>query len=187
MRPSFLLSLTLLLAACGTGSWPAPADLAQNPLYVYAEQSLLTQHLANVEIKDGQGSGSLAGQRQVSIRASQDAQAIIASGWSGMFVPAADEVSGAALLLDGTLFFGPDFMLPPGLDVHVYLSSAVDPREGVFPDETALDLGRLATPFGAQAIALPQGTPTDGTLRTVVLRDEALGRLMSFAQLSRSN
>ena len=51
-----------------------------------------------------------------------------------------------------------------------------------FPDETAVDLGRLESAYGAQHYAVP---PLDyaNQLRTAVLYDRELKRIHGFAQL----
>lgn len=183
-----LLALAVLaLAACGSADrYPSTATLEQNPLFVYARESLLVQHLTDIEIAGKAATGSLTTYKQTALRAAQDAQAHMQGGWLGTFVPAADDVMGTALLLPGTLFIGPSFVMPPTPATHVYLSGAVDPRDGDFPDTTAVDLGPLPSPFGAMAFPLPAGTTVDGTLRTVVIYDEAMKRLVGFAQLEKA-
>lgn len=186
-RLSLLALAALALTACGSSaSFPSPQALERNPLFVYARESLLVQHLTDIEIAGKAATGSLTTYKQVATRAAQDAQAAMQSGWLGVFVPAADEVMGTALLLPGTLYFGPSFVMPPTPAPHIYLSNTVDPRDGAFPDETAVDLGPLLSPFGAMTLPLPTGTTVDGTLRTVVLYDETLKRLIGFAQLEKA-
>jgi hypothetical protein len=182
-----LLAAALLLAACGAPArYPSPQTLERNPLFVYARASLLVQHLTDIEIAGKAASGSLATYKQAAMRAAQDAQADMSAGWLGTFVPAADDVMGSALLLPGTLFIGPSFVMPPTPVPHVYVSGVVDPRDGDFPDATAVDLGPLPSPFGAMVFPLPAGTAVDGTLRTVVIYDQALDRLVGFAQLEKA-
>lgn len=132
-------------------------------------------------------SGSLKTAKLQSLRAAQDAQAIIQEGWLGSFVRGQDdEVTGSVLLLDGWLHIGPSFLMTPGLDVHVYVSQMIDPLEGTFPDETAIEVGPLVTAFGMQSLPLPASVSLDGTYRTVVLYDEAVQRVSAFAQLEKA-
>jgi hypothetical protein len=132
---SLALIGSLALAACSGASvatWPNRAALDVNPLYVYAEQSLLAQHLTNLQIGGHFSSGALAtaleSAKRSALRASQDAQASMQAGWGGTFVPGEDDTSGHVVLLPTGLFFSPDFFIAPGADVHVYLPTAVDPR-----------------------------------------------------------
>ncbi len=182
----FVAVTALALAACGAAHFPSSQTLEQNPLYVYARESLLVQHLTDIEIAGKAATGSLTPYKQAAIRTAQDAQAAMQGGWLGTFVPADDDVMGSVLLLPATLFVGPSFVMPPTPTPHIYLSGVVDPRDDAFPDASAVDLGPLPTPFGAMTLPLPAGTATDGTLRTVVLYDPALKRLISFAQLEKA-
>lgn len=189
---SVLLSAALpalFLSACsGRGvAFPSPDTIAQNPLYLYADESLRVQYIANLQLKEPTMSGSLKTAKLQSLRAAQDAQAIIQEGWLGSFVRGQDdEVTGSVLLLDGWLHIGPSFLMTPGLDVHVYVSQMIDPLEGAFPDETAIEVGPLVTAFGMQSLPLPASVSLDGTYRTVVLYDEAVQRVSAFAQLEKA-
>ena len=90
---------------------------------------------------------------------------------------------GTALLTGNTLYLSPDFEGTPGLSLHLFLTTAVDPRDVEFPDADAIDLGPLKSAYGAQEFAA--NLPLNQVLyRTVILWDAALERLVSFAQLS---
>jgi hypothetical protein len=91
---------------------------------------------------------------------------------------------GEVLILDGKLYIGPDFETKPGPDLHAYLSTVLDPRDGSFPDEAAIDLGILANPYGAQIYNLSPEVSENAELRTFVLYDTKLRRIYGFAQLS---
>lgn len=91
---------------------------------------------------------------------------------------------GLALLLGQRLYFGTDFECDPGMNLHVYLSKTVDPRDVSFPDRGSIDLGVMRSAYGAQSYDIP-GTSVDPQIRTVVLYDQATGLIHSFAQLSK--
>ena len=68
--------------------------------------------------------------------------------------------------------------------MRVYLTTAVDPRGVNFPDASALSLGLLQTPYGAQEYAFDE-SDSNPEFRTVVLYDTRLERIYGFAQLSK--
>jgi hypothetical protein len=102
---------------------------------------------------------------------------------TGNFLTVHELTDGTAMVKDGTLYFSPHFATYPGPDLRVYLSNVVDPRDASFPDESALDLGKLKTPYGIQSYVLTDEQKMS-EFRTVVLFDAALHRLYAFAQLS---
>ncbi|MBI1934776.1 hypothetical protein HYS30_03875, partial [Candidatus Peregrinibacteria bacterium] len=92
-------------------------------------------------------------------------------------------VRGMALLSGNTLYLSPDFEGTPGISLHLFLTTVVDPRDVKFPDADVVDLGPLKSAYGAQAF--PATLPLNPILyRTAVLWDTALERLIAFAQLS---
>jgi hypothetical protein len=105
-------------------------------------------------------------------------------GAKGALIPIKESVTGNVLLLQDTLNFSSDFETKPGPDLHVYLTTVVDPRDKAFPDATAVDLGPIQSAYGAKQYALP-GKTDPGVLRTLVLFDRTLKRIYGFAQLSK--
>ncbi len=77
--------------------------------------------------------------------------------------------------------------MEPGPEVYVMISTILDPRSesgaSIFPDASAVNLGRLQTPYGAQTYVIPEASK-DTVFRTVVLWDKRLERVMGFAQLA---
>jgi hypothetical protein len=102
----------------------------------------------------------------------------------GNMIPIGDFAKGDVLYVQGALYFGTLFEIDPLPDLHVFLTTVVDPREVTFPDATAMDLGLLQSAYGAQTYAVPE---VDNPLlyRTVVLWDTEFGRLHSFGQLAK--
>jgi hypothetical protein len=84
------------------------------------------------------------------------------------------------------LYLSSDFVSKPGTNLHVYLTTVVDPRDGSFPDPTAIDLGAIQTVYGAQQFAVPKQEKPE-LLRTFVLWDKGFNRLYGFAQLTKTN
>ncbi len=189
--PAFLVLLVApaVLTACGDArvAYPNREDIERNPLYVYAKNSLQVQYITNLEAKEPNMSGALKTPKLQALRAAQDSQALIQEGWLGTFVRGQDDdVTGSVVLIDGWMHIGPSFLMTPGIDMHVYLTQAIDPMEGTFPDETAVEVGPLVTAFGLQSLPLPAGLTLDGTYRTVVLYDAAVKRVLGFAQLEKA-
>lgn len=112
------------------------------------------------------------------------ARDLMSEGMQGAIIALTQDVVGYVLTLDGTLYISSEFTTDPGLDLHVYLSEAVDPRDAHFPDPTAVDLGKLQSPYGAQSYTIASKKSPE-LLRTFVLYDRTLKRLYGFAQLSK--
>ena len=105
-------------------------------------------------------------------------------GMFGFFTPVKSGMGGSVLYKDGRLMFSTDFYSTPGPDLHLYLTTVVDPRDVAMPDVTAVDLGRLEYPYGA--LTLPVARLDDPErFRTVALWDVKLKLLYGFAQLSK--
>ncbi len=113
-----------------------------------------------------------------------EVQEEIGNGFRGAILSIQEDAHGHVLYLDDTLYFSSDFDADPGINLHAYLTTAVDPREGKFPDSTALDLGEVTVPYGAQSFAVPHQKRPE-LYRTFVLFDATLKRLYGFAQLNR--
>ncbi len=117
-------------------------------------------------------------------RISEAARDLQAEGFLGMMISVDEEVTGYALYLDDMLYLSSDFETKPGPNLHVFLTVLVDPRGQVFPDKTAVDLGVIQNPFGAQQYSVPhQKDPA--YLRTLVLYDKNLKRAYGFSQLGK--
>jgi len=194
--PSFALTLVLgsiALAGCSSPVSDNQADLLKNPLYAryyYQDQAdmMANYNIQNDPIlKDSEKKGVIESVRTRALEHLQNANAKINAGRRGSFVSDTDYAAGNALLADGTLFFGQDFNTLPGPEVYVYASMLLDPRDGsgsvLFPDESAVNLGPLKPPYGAQTYGVP-ADHKDKAFRLVGLWDKRLGRLLGFAQLS---
>lgn len=182
-----VFSCALLLSAC-TGT-AATHDLYDNPLYAeWYYQDLVDEMVELVlredEItKDERKMNIIEDTRRDALQKQKDAERRQYEGIMGQFISDIETTRGEALLLDDTLYLGPDFDTVPGPDLHLYLTTAVDPRDS-FPDETAIDLGELRDAYGAQAYAVPMSEGEERPQwRTLVLWDEQLERLYGFAQL----
>jgi hypothetical protein len=105
------------------------------------------------------------------------------AGMMGPLLSVDESVNGFALLRNGILYLSSDFTVSPGPSLHLYLSQTIDPREGTFPDETAIDLGEIQTIYGAQTYR-PTLQGEDKLYRTIALFDTTLNRLYGFGQLS---
>ncbi len=193
---SFALALALAsvaLAGCSSPVSQNQADLLQNPLYAryyYQDQAdmMANYNIQNDPIlKDSEKKGTIESVRTRALEHLKNANAKINAGRRGSFMSDTDYAAGNALLTDGTLYFGQDFNTLPGPEVYVYASMLLDPREGsgsvLFPDESAVNLGLLKSPYGAQTYSVP-ADQKDKAFRLVGLWDKRLGRLLGFAQLS---
>lgn len=192
-RSRFLaLSVPLFLAACAgatqEAATPSLHDNLRNPLYADRYWSEMVDRLTMLQIQSGavlrdpKKAQTAETVKQDALKRSQEISAEIRKGLSADFVSIDEQVEGRVLLLDGTLYFGSNFVSYPGPALRVYLSDALDPRSRAFPGPSDVDLGILENPYGTQSYALPEAKK-DGEYRTVVLWDRRLGRLYAFAQL----
>lgn len=184
---SFPLAV-LLLAACAPGT---SADLRmrlENPLYAEQYYDELVDSMVNMElqndplVKDPAMKELIEETRTEALRLSNEADEQQNKGLIGAIMSDFGYAAGEALLLDNTLYLGATFSTIPGPELHVYLTTVVDPRDGTFPDDTAMDLGAIHNAYGDQSYDLPEETDPTG-LRTLVLWDEQLKRIYGFAQL----
>lgn len=194
-RSSALLALPLLLAGCGYGLPRQDAvlqDQLRNPLYAEYYYDDLTDQMISIALRDDPMMADAAKRNTIDrtrTRALEHAQYAIKTqmkGRSGVFVSDMHLVTGDALLLDGILYIGPTFDAAPGPSQSLYLTTTVDPRDGAFPDPTAVRIGGLKNQYGAQAFDVSTLTPAAGTgaFRTAVLWDDELNVLYGFAQLT---
>ncbi len=178
-----LLSV-LLLSACGN-----QGDIAGNPLVRTQHDEELADSLANIIIQkdplaDDPSTRAILENGIAEAKKSLAATQTLKRGSiSGPFIPLYESVQGWALFQNGTLYLSSDFQSRPGLDLHLYLTTLVDPRDAAFPDITAVDLGRIEYPYGAMTLKGPTGDAAKN-LRSLVLWDAKLKRLHGFVQLS---
>lgn len=201
MRRFPFIALALILVSC-TRAGDISQDPLLNPLVMEQQEAELIEHLVNMQIRNDPSMAdsvikrAVDRERAAAVARSQEASQKVRAGIIGNFQSVGEEAHGTALMTDGGLYFSTDFIVAPGIDVHVYLTSAVDPRDlPSFPDATAIDLGQLRTPYGAQAYATPNMLKmvdgsgavleTEETFdhTTVVLFDDGIGRMHGFAQL----
>ncbi len=181
-----VLGCLSLLAAC---SGPTARPDA-NPLLRIQREEELADSLANVIIMKDPVADDESTRKFIEseiVRAKEslaEAQRLQLKGASGPFIPVKESVEGWALYIDGMLYLSSDFHSRPGTDLHLYVSTVVDPRDVAFPDVTALDLGRIDYPYGAMALPVSTDYKPE-ELRSVVLWDAKLKRLHGFVQLSR--
>ncbi len=177
------LCITLSLSACSTHT-------SSNPLTDSRYGDELADTLANLIIQSDPLSKDPTMLKTINdnIAMAKDmgnsARDQMAEGMQGAIIALNQDVVGYVLTLDGTLYFSSEFVTDPGLDLHVYLTEAVDPRDGAFPDPSAVDLGKLQSPYGAQSYAITSKKSPE-LLRTFVLYDRTLNRIYGFAQLSK--
>ena len=185
-RIAFLFAGTLLLAACTAGPSASLQDRLQNPLFAEYYYDDLVDQMVTLQLHNDPAVVEDAGKdladatRRDALQQSRDAQGLQQQGRMGEFVEAEAYAKGEVLLTDDALYFHPTFLATPGVDIRVMLTESIDPRDVEFPDPSAQDLGGLKSPYGDQWYAL--SAPQD-SMRTVVLWDAGLKRLMSFAQL----
>ncbi len=191
MRITPLLTLSaLLLTACGTTTGALQKDNLKNPLYAAQYYADLTERMVNLELqkdpvtKDARKKAIIDQTRKNGVANEQRAASVKAQGQEGTFVSDSGLVRGEVLLLKHTLFFGVDFAAVPGPELHVFVSTVLDPRDVRFPDSTAVDLGPLPDVFGAQSMSIAE-TADLSKMRSAVLHDVKLGQMYGFAQLSK--
>jgi hypothetical protein len=194
--PLFLAGLSVALAGCGNAVGLPTHDAAlqdqlRNPLYAEYYYDDLTEFMVDLALQEDPILTEPSVRDTVDrarTRGLQHAALAVRAqekGKRGSFISDRGLTSGEALLLDSVLYFGPTFDSPPGPSLSVYLTTTIDPRDGEFPDATAVRVGELKNQYGAQSFAVPMPRSGSGdTLRTAVLWDDELGLLFGFAQLS---
>jgi len=194
MKTSPLLSALplalFLIAGCSQNA--AQEDLLRNPLYSRFYYQDLANHMADYSIqndpilKDAEKKGIIESTRSRAVEHIANANALINAGKKGGFMSDTEYAAGTALLSGGTVYFSQDFNTLPGPSVRVYASTLLDPRGESgsvlpFPDESAVDLGPLKSPYMAQSYVIP-AEAKDTAFRSIVLWDTRLERLFGFAQ-----
>ncbi|UPA22289.1 DM13 domain-containing protein [Candidatus Peribacteria bacterium] len=187
---TLLLIAPLFLAACGTTQTGGSNTLDENlgnPLFAQRYYTDLAEHMVSLQLredpimKDAGKKAVIDRTRANAAEKAQDAIDLNAKGQKGYFISERDLSLGSVTLVNGMLYFSPDFISTPGPSLHVYLSDVTDPRQGEFPDASAVDLGLLKNIIGAQSFALPEKAAD--SYRTVVLWDDDLGIVHGFVQL----
>ncbi len=192
MRTRFvLLTAVLLLAACTSALPKGDAitqEMLKNPLFAQNYYSDLTEHFVSLQIHNDPSmddpalKGIADNARVEALARAQKASAIVNDGINGSFIGITEDGRGMALLADGNLYFGPDFTVTPGGELHVYTTLSVDPRDVPFPGPDDTDVGPVKLAYGAQTYRLPPVKEAPGQL-SVVLYDKMLKRIHAFAQL----
>ena len=194
MKHSPLLSLSLLftvtLSACTSASYSSISQENLNPLVASRYGDELADTMANFIIqndpiaKDEALRKIIDAQIIAGKQIADDARKEQSDGLKGGLLAVQVPTNGYALYLNDALYFSSDFETKPGAELHVYLTTEVDPRGVAFPDKTAIDLGILQKAYGAQQYDVPpQDNPT--LYRTLVLWDKKLSITYAFAQLSK--
>lgn len=186
MKHSRALILLSVALCAGCAQQPLPPE--NNTLLKSQRLEELADTLANIIIMQEPASKDDATREMITaeIAKAKEAlaieQSIQKSGLSGPLLSAMESVQGNVLLQNGVLYLSSDFYSRPGIDLHLYLTTAVDPRDVAFPDVTAVDLGEIKFPFGPMAFAVQSENLQN--MRTAVLWDTKLKRMYGFAQLS---
>lgn len=183
-------SILFLLGGCLPTDQRVPEnDLMENPLYAKRYYDELAENLVSLSIhknpllqEKGKEKTVEHVRREALVQGRKTEQELL-SGTKGAFIPMEEYAQGIAFLDSHALYLSSDFEVTPGISLHLFLTTAVDPRDTLFPDPNAIDLGPLKSAYGAQSFAA--NLPANPILfRTAVLWDTALERLVSFAQLS---
>jgi hypothetical protein len=187
---SIALIAPLLLTACGGTYNPDQKALLENPLFLeqYAEQMVDT--MVNLEInenpilEDSAKKDIVDETKEYWLKQSKKARKRQRQSLKGSFITMGEYTEGEVIFTGDTVYFGPTFTSGTGPSVHIFLSKTVDPRDVEFPDETAIDLGELNVPYGAQGFLLSENLQDPTAYRTVVIWDTKLELLYAFAQIS---
>jgi hypothetical protein len=187
------LTLSILLLSGCSGAPGENMSLEQhlkNPLYAerYAEE--MVDRMVEYKIQDDpiledeQKADVIEKTRKEWLEVGRDARKIQNEGFRGFLISINESVKGELLYLNNILYTDTLFAVSPGPNLHFYISTVVDPRDAEFPDETAIDIGKLDSAYGAQTYTV---TPVEDPqlYRTVVVWDQDLERLYGFAQMAK--
>lgn len=191
MKKTIVLCLgSMLLAGCSPELSVQLQDRLKNPLYAEQYYDLLLDRMVDLKIredpilKDSAKAAVIEDTRLSALMRTKEANTAQREGMLGAFISGVEEAHGEALLTESALYLGPTFETYPGPSLHVLLTTVVDPREGIFPDPTSVDLGAIEDPFGAQTFSVPK-LENASAYRTVVIWDTKLERIYGFAQLAK--
>lgn len=186
-----LLLTPLLLVACANNTATTSLqDNLRNPLFAQRYYTDLSELMVTLDVGGdpllkNDGRQDIADRtRTQAVKRVEDAIQLRQSGLQGTFISERNLTIGAAALVNGSVFFSPDFESTPGPELHVYLSDTVDPRTGTFPADTDVDLGLLGNPYGAQEYIIPSAEASR-TFRSIVIWDTALRLPYGFVQLEK--
>lgn len=184
-----IVALTLIFSGCMNANTTSITQENTNPLTATRYGDELADSLANLIIQNNpivekEGiKDRIQKEIEDAKKISQDANKRLSGAMMGPLLAMQMDAVGYIAYVRDTLFLSSDFYSKPGPNLHVYLTTVVDPRDVEFPDPSAIDLGVIQSPYGAQQYQVPsQDDPT--MLRTFVLWDQGLNLLYSFAQLS---
>lgn len=193
MRTSIftILTATLVLSACGaTGT--SISEQNTNPITASRYGEELADRMADLVIQKDPILSEPGMEEYVNAeiekgkKIAEKARDIQDRGMMGPILPMKQTVLGYALYVDDTLYLSSDFQSDPGSALHLYLTTVVDPRDGTFPDQTAIDLGVIQSQYGPSSYAVPHQDKPE-LYRTLVFYETKLKRLYGFAQLSMNN
>jgi hypothetical protein len=164
MRKPLILTVILPILLVGCGSTMSAGDPMGNPLYAERYHDDMVEQMVDLVLqndpltKDDAMSDIIEDTRVDSLRAAEDANDEQDPGLHGQIVSDFEYAIGEVLLLDGTLYIGPDFETKPGPDLHAYLTDALDPRDaGTFPSAATVDLGTVKNNYGIYGFAQLSG------------------------------
>jgi len=189
LSSSILSALVLAGCTASDGEISLEQNL-QNPLYAERYAEVLVDRIVELKIQndpileDDTKAALIEEVRKEWLEVGRDARKKQREGFSGFLISINETTRGELLYVDNTLYTDTLFEVSPGPDLHLYISTIVDPRDVEFPDDTAIDLGQLRSAYGAQKYSVP--VVDDPQLyRTVVVWDNKLERLFGFAQIGK--
>lgn len=165
-------------------------DQLKNPLYAerYAED--LVDRMVEFKIQsdpllEDAGKAAIVEETRTKwLEIARDARKKQREGLRGILVTMKEPTKGEVLYVDNILYTDTTTDIAPGPNVHLYLSSVIDPRDVEFPDESAVDIGKVQSAYGAQQYSVPPVNDPE-IYRTVVVWDNDLERLYGFAQMNK--
>ncbi|PIP65325.1 hypothetical protein COU77_02875 [Candidatus Peregrinibacteria bacterium CG10_big_fil_rev_8_21_14_0_10_49_16] len=179
-----------ILTACTTASSNSTSAIdLHNPLVAKRYYDELVENMVLLTLnkdpllEDSAANRLIERTRREGLEQARTASMLQLEGKAATLLPMEVFLQGRTLLTKTHLFFSPDTEITPGIDLHVLLTTVVDPRDADFPDATAMDLGLLQNPYGAQTYELAEPIEDLDLIRSVVIWDTALSRLHGFGQL----
>ena len=189
-KSPLLIIAALTLSACNNTQFtPDQEALLRNPLYTEGYSESMVDTMVNLEIyndpilEDETVKEYVDSTKETWLKVAKASRAKQREGAKGTFIPMKEYTEGEVLYVDNLVHLSPFFTSTPGPSLHIFLTKAVDPRDVLFPDESALDLGALTVVQGAQSFAVPD-VENPAEYLSVVLWDTKLDRLYSFAQIT---
>lgn len=181
----------LLLAGCtDSGSKISLEQHLTNPLYAERYSEVLVDRMVELKIQndpileDEQKAKVVEETRKKWLEVGRDARKKQHEGFSGFLITINEDTKGEVMYMGNTLYTDTTFEVSPGPDLHFYITTVVDPRDVEFPDDSAIDIGKLRSAYGAHTYDVP-AVEDPQLYRTVVVWDNKLERLFGFAQISK--